>query len=497
MVFPATHRFRLAPSFLETYRTAAPPWGPLGLFTYKRTYARDVAGENRSEEWWETVKRVVEGCYTVQKTHCRNLHLPWSDEKAQRSAQEMYRLMFDMKFLPPGRGLWFMGTEALWERGSAALNNCFAAETEILTRDGIKTLGECVGTKQELLVSDGSWVTAPIRSFGKQPLLKVTLSRARKQKVVYCTPDHRWFVEGLHTENLREVLAKDLKPGNRLPQVYAEPISVAELDEAVFNAKVSHWHVLSVEHTDRVEEVFCPVVPGYGNFVLEGNILTGNCAFVSTEGMHREVAEPFRFLMDMSMLGVGVAFDTKGADKLSIVAPRYGATPFVVPDTKEGWCDAVGIVIGAYAGRCVMPPSFDFSEIRPAGAPIKTFGGIAPGPEPLKRCLEEMESVLRKAVGRKLSSTDIVDLMNIIGKCVVSGGVRRTAELVLGCPRDKEYLRLKDPEIHGDELMAWRWASNNSVLAEVGMDYREVAPRPRGTGSPATSGWRTPGPTAV
>jgi hypothetical protein len=64
--------------------------------------------------------------------------------------------------------------------------------------------------------------------------------------------------------------------------------------------------------------------------------------------------------------------------------------------------------------------------------------------------------------------------MNIIGKCVVSGGVRRTAELVLGFPDDDEYLKLKDPRLHEDRLMAWRWASNNSVIAREGMSYHKT-----------------------
>jgi len=67
-------RFRLSPRFLEQYKGRQPAWGPLGYVTYKRTYARVVPrGGGRTEEYWETVVRVVEGCYTIQLNHCKSL----------------------------------------------------------------------------------------------------------------------------------------------------------------------------------------------------------------------------------------------------------------------------------------------------------------------------------------------------------------------------------------------------------------------------------------
>ncbi|MCL4217392.1 MAG: hypothetical protein KJ052_10375, partial [Candidatus Hydrogenedentes bacterium] len=75
MLFPVRERFELADKFLDQYRGRQPKWGPLGYVTYKRTYARAIPGETRTEEYWETVKRVVQGCYTIQLNHCRNLKL--------------------------------------------------------------------------------------------------------------------------------------------------------------------------------------------------------------------------------------------------------------------------------------------------------------------------------------------------------------------------------------------------------------------------------------
>ncbi len=331
-MFTVRERFHLADKFLAEFKGKQPDWGPLGYITFKRTYARPVSGdEPRTEEYWESVKRVVEGCYTIQLNHCLSLKLPWNPHKAQKSAQEMFRLMWAFKFLPPGRGLWMMGTDYIYKRGSAALNNC---------------------------------------------------------------------------------------------------------------------------------------------------------AFVSTEEIDTDFAEPFCFLMDLSMLGVGVAFDTKGAGKVTIQEPQIGEYTHVVEDSKEGWCDLVRAVLNAYVGRGKRPAHIDYSKIRPMGSPITTFGGIAPGPGPLIECIENVTKILAQRAGHQISSTDITDLMNVIGKCVVSGGVRRTAELALGNPDDTEYLQLKDPKLHADKLTAWRWASNNSVSAYEGMDYGIVGTQTAKNGEP-------------
>ena len=107
-MFEVKERFKLSEKFLDEFRGGQPKWGPLGYVTFKRTYARvveTVDGVDRTEEYWETVRRVVEGCYTIQLNHCKNLKLPWIPYKAQKSAQEMFRFMWDFKFLPPGCAL--------------------------------------------------------------------------------------------------------------------------------------------------------------------------------------------------------------------------------------------------------------------------------------------------------------------------------------------------------------------------------------------------------
>jgi ribonucleoside-triphosphate reductase (thioredoxin) len=121
--------FSLDPEFLNQYKEKQPEWGPLGYLVYKRTYA-NVKENGTMEEFWETCQRVIEGMYQIQKGHCKNLGLPWSDNKAQRSAQEAYQRMFEFKWLPPGRGLSKMGTEVMFKKGGMMLNNCGFVSTK-------------------------------------------------------------------------------------------------------------------------------------------------------------------------------------------------------------------------------------------------------------------------------------------------------------------------------------------------------------------------------
>jgi ribonucleoside-triphosphate reductase len=342
-------KFRLSKEFLLRYAQIEPPFGfnGLGALVYQRTYSR-VKEDGQNEQWWETVARVVEGCFNMQKAHIEAFGLGWNTRKAQRSAQEMYDRIFNMKFLPPGRGLWAMGSAVTEERGNYA---------------------------------------------------------------------------------------------------------------ALFN-----------------------------------------CAFTSTEFIAEEKAAPFCFLMDASMLGVGVGFDVKGAGTIMVrhLNDIAKEITYVIPDTREGWVESVRLLINSYldGGPEVL---FDYSQVRPAGSLIKGFGGLASGPEPLRDCHEVIRKVLNRNVGYTITITTIVDIMNLIGACVVAGNVRRTAELVLGPHNSDEYLTLKnyrwDAEqgrYVGDraERAAYGWTSNNSIFAELGMDYGRVAAQTGRNGEPGYA-WLT------
>jgi adenosylcobalamin-dependent ribonucleoside-triphosphate reductase len=200
-----------------------------------------------------------------------------------------------------------------------------------------------------------------------------------------------------------------------------------------------------------------------------------NCAFVSTGSMTKtDPAKPFAFLMEASMLGVGVGFDDKGADKdFTIYAPQEGET-YVIPDTREGWVESTATLINAYLRSDSKRPRFNYEEIRKAGEPIKTFGGTAAGPEPLIRLHDYIDGIFKERAGQKLTRIDIADIGNLIGVCVVSGNVRRSAELLIGRIDDEDFLNLKNAEkfpernSYNPEKPGWAWMSNNSVSVNVG-----------------------------
>ena len=200
-----------------------------------------------------------------------------------------------------------------------------------------------------------------------------------------------------------------------------------------------------------------------------------NCSFVSTDAMTKlNPAKPFAFLMEASMLGVGVGFDTKGADKdFTIYDPQPDSDPIVIPDTREGWVESTTTVINSYLTSDKKKPVFDYSQIRPAGTPIKTFGGTAAGADPLIRLHKHIESIFSGRAGEKLTVRDIADLGNLIGVCVVSGNVRRSAELLMGKIDDEVFLNLKNYDKY-PERIGHGWMSNNSVEVYVGQDLSPI-----------------------
>jgi len=329
--------FRIEKGFVGNFNNLKAPFGfnGLGELVYYRTYSRLKPDGNR-ETWQETVERVVNGTFSMQQSWMEENMLGWDEEDAQEKAKIMYERIFSMKFLPPGRGLWCMGTSVTEERGLfAALNNC---------------------------------------------------------------------------------------------------------------------------------------------------------AFISTENANEDFAEAFCFTMDASMLGVGVGFDTKGAGKVEIKSPRQGEQTYVVPDTREGWVDSLRKLLESYCAKVGDSPAitFDYSKVRPAGQPIKGFGGTSSGPEPLKLLHTNIRRTLEQHGGKSLSITAIVDIMNFIGQCVVAGNVRRTAEIAFGDPNSLEYIELKNYDVN-PQRRDYGWTSNNSVFAKLGMDYKEVVSRIRKNGEPGVA----------
>ena len=324
-------RFKLSDTFIEQYKDREVPWGPLGYITFKRTYARRLSEFNEeatgTEEWFQTCRRVIEGMFDMQKQHVYKLGLEWNDAKSQKTAKDAYDRLFTLKWTPPGRGLWMMGTKFVNERTAAGLFNCaFRSTREINTRGGYL----------------------------------------------------------------------------------------------------------------------------------------------------------FSWMMDALMLGIGVGFDTLGAGTLIIQKPDLTGDTHIVPDSREGWVDSVKILLnGFFHGAKV--PKFDYSAIRPYGAPIHGFGGTSSGSGPLEELHASLVELYAGRVGQEITSVDIVDTENLIGRCVVAGNVRRSAALALGNHEDRDYLQMKNDQ---EKLAHHRWGSNNSFHAIVGQDYTWHAEQSQKNGEP-------------
>lgn len=299
----------LSTEFINEYRYKPVPMDALGLFTYTRTYSRE------GEQWVDTCRRVIEGMYELHA----NAGPKWDEDKARRSARQAFDMLFNLKWSPPGRGLWMAGTD---------------------------------------------------------------------------------FIHG----------------------------------------------------RDEVEAL-------------------QNCAFISSQFVGVEKGDFFRWLMEMSMMGVGVGFDTKGAGT-KLTPPSAETEVYIIDDNRQSWAASVARLVDSYFGKGGV--SFDYSQIRPAGAPIKGFGGVAAGHEPLLKLHENVRQVLEKC-GDTLTSTAIVDICNQIGECAIAGNVRRSAEIALGNPNDQEFVGLKAGINLQDR--PWNWVSNNSVVFEGPIDnYSELLP---------------------
>jgi len=123
---PVTQRFKLNESTRNEIKELTPEFGfnGLGELVFRRTYSRN------NEDWCDVVIRVVEGCMSIRKEHFHRSSLFWEDNERQDFARNMALSLFRMEWLPPGRGLWMMGTDFTYERGSMSLNNCSATDTE-------------------------------------------------------------------------------------------------------------------------------------------------------------------------------------------------------------------------------------------------------------------------------------------------------------------------------------------------------------------------------
>ena len=193
-----------------------------------------------------------------------------------------------------------------------------------------------------------------------------------------------------------------------------------------------------------------------------------NCAFVVVDDPIR----PFTWAFEMLMLGSGVGYNIqrehvyqlpKVKKKVKVQHVNDHGADFIVPDSREGWTDLLKRVLEAsfFTGQGF---SYDTSLVRPAGSPIKGFGGTASGPNDLIWVMQEINRILNERSGQRLRPIDCLDIMNIIGKIVVAGNVRRSAQIAIGDHDDIEYLRAKRWDL--GNIPNWRAMSNNSVACD-------------------------------
>lgn len=177
----------------------------------------------------------------------------------------------------------------------------------------------------------------------------------------------------------------------------------------------------------------------------------------------------FTWAMDALMLGSGVGYNIQReyvyqlpkVKKVKIVRQETKDADYIVPDSREGWVDLLDRTLKAHfeTGK-----GFTYSTVcvRGKGSPIKGFGGEASGPEELCWGIDQINNVLNARAGKKIRSIDALDIMNIIGYIVVSGNVRRSAQIAIGDMDDLQFLNAKRWDL--GNIPNWRAMSNNSVV---------------------------------
>tara|TARA_R110000824_G_scaffold308680_1_gene496118 strand:- start:423 stop:2285 length:1863 start_codon:yes stop_codon:yes gene_type:complete len=185
-----------------------------------------------------------------------------------------------------------------------------------------------------------------------------------------------------------------------------------------------------------------------------------NCSYLPIED-YRAFSETMFLLL--SGCGVGYSVQKHHIEKLPEIKIPTKTRRFLVGDSIEGWADAVKVLCKSYFGISNSRPKFDFRDIRPKGAELITVGGKAPGPEPLKECLFQIQKVLdRKKDGEQLSPIEAHDIICYIADAVLSGGIRRAALISLFDLHDVEMLSSKYGKWY--EKNPQRGRANNSAV---------------------------------
>ncbi|HRH26347.1 MAG TPA: ATP cone domain-containing protein [Candidatus Paceibacterota bacterium] len=189
------------------------------------------------------------------------------------------------------------------------------------------------------------------------------------------------------------------------------------------------------------------------------NVCAYNCSYIAPESF-QDLAE----IMYVSMCGTGAGFsvESQNVEKFPQIAMQTGEKlpTHVVPDSKEGWADTLAFGMKIWAsGKDI---DFDYSLLRPAGARLKTMGGKASGPEPLRNLMQFVRTKMLSRQGKRLRTIDVHDIICTIGNCVVAGGVRRSAMISLSDLDDTDLRDAKQGAFYNTEIQ--RTLANNSAV---------------------------------
>lgn len=197
-----------------------------------------------------------------------------------------------------------------------------------------------------------------------------------------------------------------------------------------------------------------------------------NCAYMPAESP--KFFSELMFLL-LGGTGVGYSVQARHVEKLpEIQEPKSQFEyKYQIQDSIIGWADAIKIVVKAFFHGGTLP-AFDYRDIREKGTDLITTGGKAPGPEPLRKCMENIEKALRSAVGRKLSPLEVHDIACYVADSVRAGGIRRAAMICLFDRNDEEMLTCKSGTWYESHPARAR-ANNSAVLPRGEVSQEEFA----------------------
>jgi len=262
----------------------------------------------------------------------------------------------------------------------------------------------------------------------------------------------RYIPELKRRETWKELVTRNKKMHqNKFPHIHNE---IEKAYELVYSKKVLP-SMRSLQFSGRPIEL--------------NNARIFNCSFLPLDDW-RAFSE-IMFLL-LSGCGVGYSVQTHHVESLPEIKIPVKHKRYLIGDSIEGWADAVRMLCKAYFTGAPLP-LFDFRDIRPKGAQLITVGGKAPGPEPLKECLFNLQKVFeRKQNGEKLTSVEAHDMACHIADAVLSGGIRRAALIALFNLDDEAMLTCKFGNWWEENPQRGR-ANNSAVVMRHKIDEEE------------------------